>query len=196
MDDIKSLVVRNSLQLPDDQVKRLTTMLYQKSLSYLSPDKEEGPFLLYAMGNDFETIALKTNYPIDIIYLTAIRYDWLGKATLINKVKNLSPAEIQKDIANTLLIATWVSIQRELGEVMSGKKAAKDSKLIPQSTKSLSELIDMVNKVNGLSEVKAGAGSTIVNATNVQIQNYEALKPEETEEEKAKKAIKIKMLES
>lgn len=170
MDDIKSIVIRNEYNLPEDQVKRMINTLYQKGVSYLSPDKEEGPFLLYAMGNDFETIALKSNYPIDVIYLTAMRYDWKNKITLLSKIKDLSPQEIQRDLANTLLMATWVSIQRELSEVISGKIEANKSKLIPKSTKALNELIDMVNKVNGIGEQNPAPIS--VNAQNVQINTH------------------------
>lgn len=170
MDDIKSIVIRNEYNLPEDQVKRLINTLYQKGISYLSPDKEEGPFLLYAMGNDFETIALKSNYPIDVIYLTAMRYDWKNKITLLSKIKDLTPQEIQRDLANTLLMATWISIQRELGEVISGKIEANRSKLIPKSTKALNELIDMVNKVNGIGEQNPAPIS--VNAQNVQINTH------------------------
>lgn len=195
MDDIKALVAKNDLDLQPDQVKRLTTLLHQKGISYLSPEKEEGPFLLYCMGDDLTTIALKSNFPSDIILLTAIRYDWKSKALLLNKVRGQTSLEIQKDLANTMLMATWVSIQRELGQVISGKLSANDSKLIPKNAKALSELMDMVNKVNGVGEkpVPAPAG-TVIHATNVQVN--QGLPPaEETDADRAKRAIKIKALE-
>lgn len=179
--DLKALVERNDLKLPSERVESLKRMLAQKAVSHLSPERESGPFLLYCLGDDINTIAAKTSFPIEVIALTAMYYKWNEKIELYNKIRDKNPAEIQKDLVNSLLVATYVGISRELGDVIAGKKDAAECKLIPREIKDLEKLIAMVQSVNG-APAPEGGSRTVVHAQNVQINQQVA--PDEKKEAK------------
>ncbi len=167
--ELKALVERNELKLPSERVQSLMRTLQQRAVAQLSSEKEPGPFMLYCLGNDLNDIASKTGYPVEVITLTAIYYKWNQKIELFNKVKDKTPSDIQKDLVNSLLVATYVGISRELGEVIAGKRSAADCKLIPKEIKDLEKLVALVNTANGIVPNPAEPGKTVVNAQNVQI---------------------------
>jgi hypothetical protein len=174
MNDIQALVVKNELNLPQERINSLVNSLRQRSISFLSPEKEGGPFLLYCCGDDLEKVALKTNYPVEVILLTAIQYRWNSKAGLLQKtLGDANLLDIQKDMAKMLLIATHTSIQKELGDVIAGRLDPDKSSLIPKTIKGLNELMTMVNgitdKINDLNNPQQPQAAITVQATNVQI---------------------------
>jgi hypothetical protein len=168
MSDINALVVNNNLNLPQEKITNLLSGLKNKTISYLSPDKETGCFLLYACGSSYEEIAIKTSYPVDIIMLTAIYYRWWEKVATLGIIDtNNSTSELQKDLLNTLLVATSVSIKKQLGDVIAGRIDAKHCPLIPKSPLALKQLMDMINEMNApKEEVKP---QTVIHGTNVQV---------------------------
>ena len=173
--DLKSLIARNELNLPKEAVARLMSQYGRKALYALSPDKEPGPFLLYGCGDNFDTIATKMNLPVDVIVATAIQYRWPDKSRLLNRTESgLVPGNLQKDLVNTILVATIVSMQRELGEVISGKKEAKDCALIPSSPQALQKLMEMVSSLNNPQPADPMKPQTVIHATNLQINNQQA----------------------
>jgi hypothetical protein len=195
MNDIQALVIKNELNLPQERVNSLVNSLRQRSVSYLSPEKEGGPFLLYCCGDDLEKVALKTNYPIEVILLTAMQYRWNTKASLLQKtLSDANLLDIQKDMAKMLLIATHTTIQKELGDVIAGRLDPNKSSLIPKTIKGLNELMTMVNgitdKINDLNNPPQQPQAAItVQATNVQINQG-------VEQPKKSKLDRLKELES
>lgn len=174
MNDIQALVVKNDLSLPQERVDSLVTLLKQRSLSYLSPEKEGGPFLLYCCGDSFEVVSLKTNYPIEVVLLTAMQYKWHTKANLLQKtLADGGLLDIQKDMAKMLLIATHTSIQKQLGDVIAGRLDPDKCALIPKSIKGLNELMTMVNgitdKVKEIENPSPKQVPITVHGTNIQI---------------------------
>lgn len=195
MNDIQALVVRNDLNLPKERVDSLINSLRQRSISYLSPEKEGGPFLLYCCGDDLEKIALKTNYPIEVILLTAMQYKWHTKTSLLQKtLSDNGLLDIQKDMAKMILVATQTSIQKQLGDVIAGRLDPEKCQLIPKTIKGLNELMSMVNgitdKIKDLENPpQAPQAAITVQATNVQI-NQGNPEPQKT------KLDRLKELES
>jgi hypothetical protein len=170
MSDLKTLIQENDLGLSKTEVQRLLSINGKQGLAPLSPDKEQGLFLLYASGYDIDAIAAKTNWPKDVIMVTAINYKWATKARILITQGNVTnmPLFLQKELVNSVLIATFVSYQKELGEVIAGKRQAKDCALIPSSQGSLEKLINLVSSVNGAAP-PPDKPTTVVHAQNVQI---------------------------
>lgn len=185
MNDIQALVVRNDLNLPKERVDSLLSSLKQRSISYLSPEKEGGPFLLYCCGDDLEKISLRTSYPIEVILLTAMQYKWNTKASLLQKTMNDSGLlDIQKDMAKMILVATQASIQKQLGDVIAGRLDPDKCQFIPKTIKGLNELMSMINgitdKIKDLENPPQVPQAAItVQATNVQI-NQGSSEPQKT----------------
>ena len=183
--DLRHLIIKNDLQLSLDTTNRLLTSNGRGKLYSLSPEKEAGAFMLYCTGNDCETIAIKLTLPLDVILATAIQYAWVEKTKLLNKSPVTASIDMQKDLINSILAATVLSMQKELGEVISGKREAKDCALIPNSTSSLEKLINMATALNTPAGVDKGTTQTTVITTqnlqiNQSVQQTNAL-PEKTE---------------
>lgn len=167
--DFPALVNNNELALNEPERRRIVKLFQEKAVTSLSPEREMGPFLLYAVGDSLDTIALKTNLPKDVILATAIQYRWPEKAKMLRR-DTLNPDFLQKELANTLLVATYKALMDDLGAVIAGKKSAKEVGLIPKNMAALQNLMDLVSKLNApAAEPNAPAAQTHIHATNVQI---------------------------
>lgn len=157
MGDIGALVVRNDLGLDPEKVKELSRLVQKGGVSYLSPELEGIPYMLFHTGSSLQEISLKTNYPESIIILTAIRYNWPAKAEEMKKsMTDGDLTSIMADISKMLLIATHASMQKELAAILSGKGDAKHSQLIPKNVKGLKDLFDMITGLQPKSEQSGG----------------------------------------
>jgi hypothetical protein len=194
--DLKAMIVRNELALPKESVDRLLSMNGRRQLSPLSLDSEAAPFLLYCCGDTLEVIAAKTNLPKDVIVATAIYYRWPEKAKLLSRDNVVSaPGDITNDLVKTILVATAISMQRDLGDVIAGRKDPKDCPLIPKSISSLQTLIEMVQAAGGAPAPAAPTpGVTNITATNVQINTNEPAKPENEQDKAVSRLAKLKEL--
>lgn len=145
MQDIQALVVRNDLSLEPQKVTELTKLLKEGRISFLSPDKEAIPFALYFSGDSLDTISRKTNYPKDIILLTAIRYNWPGKAEELKVDTSGSLQEIKDDIIRMMLLATQVTMQKGLADVLAGRDTdGKKFGLLPKDINGLQKLLSLI----------------------------------------------------
>ena len=195
MDDLKALVLQNEFGLEQSKVMALVTGINARSVSYLSPDKEAGLFLLYVMGKTLQEIAAETSFPVDVVFLTAINYRWNQKAAALGLVDaNKSTEEIQKDLLKSILVATAVTTKKALGDVIAGRADGNKSGLIPKNAQALKQLIDMIASFNP--KVEPVNNGTTVHAQNVQIVNndWKPALPEMTEEQKAKRSIMIETI--
>jgi hypothetical protein len=175
MQDIKALVVKNDLQLEQAKIDSLLSQLSRGSLSFLSPEREAGPFLLYCCGDDFKTISIKCSLPLEIILITAMYYKWPTKAELLQKdITAQSIEDLQKDMTKSLLVATYIAMQKQLGDVIAGRTDASKCGLIPKNMQSLGRLMDMVQSLTESKDHKDSAGGgtrTTITANNVQVIN-------------------------
>jgi hypothetical protein len=168
--DLRQLIIKNDLQLSLEVTNRLLTSNGRGKLYSLSPDKEAGAFMLYCIGNTFEEIAIKLTLPLDLILTTAIQYSWFEKTRLLKKSPDTASVEMQKDLVNSILVATVISMQRSLGEVISGKLDAKDCPLIPNSPAALEKLLTMSANLNAPpSADKGSTQTTVITTQNLQI---------------------------
>jgi hypothetical protein len=168
------------MNLPAEQVERIEKSFDRRDIAPLSSEKETGLFLMYAMGDSLELIAEQTNIPKDVVALTALTYDWDTKVQDVRKFRNSDKVnEIQRELVNTLLLATYASVKKDLALVIAGKKEAREVALIPKTIDKLSQLMTLVSDINNpeaqaQASASAGAlksGGTVVQAQNVQIIN-------------------------
>lgn len=167
--------------LPDVDVKRLENLMERGITAPLNSEKEGGAFLLYLMGDSLEEIATKTGTPKDVVLLTFLKYQWLSKKDVVLAAGMEKVIEsINKDLANSLLIATHKIVKDQIAQVLSGKIAPEKCTYIPRSLHGLQQLIEMTSKANNLiQDGEKKQGNTIVQANNVQInQSLETPKEE------------------
>lgn len=179
----------NELGLTDSEQKRIDKMIQDRSVHALAPEREIGPFLLYSVGDDISTIAIKTNLPKDVILATAIQYKWPEKARILKR-ESLNPIFLQKELANTLLVATYKSLMDELGQVIAGKKDAKQVGLIPKNMTAFQNLMDMITKLNAPAAPNQPAPQTHIHAQNVQVNQQIAAPEEKKDDAKRKEMLK------
>ena len=183
--------VNRSEIIPAELKDSIESRIRKGLLGPLAVEREAGAFMLYCIGNDFADISLKTNFPVDVLYVTAAHYDWIGKsAALRNKLGDFNPLHIQKDLTNSLMITTYLAIQEQLAEVLSGRKKASECPLIPKNIKDLERFMAMISNV--YTPETTGNGTT-VHAQNVQIINNPEIKQVSPEKE-AERAVKYKVL--
>lgn len=148
MEDLKALVVKNDMGYPQERVTSLLSLLQRGGISYLSPDKEAGPFLLYSCGDDLEKIAQKTNYPLEVIQLTALRYKWPDKVVALSKeVGAIGLEGVQLEMAKNLLIATYIVMQKQLADVIAGRADARECQLLPKNIHGLEKLMNIIENL-------------------------------------------------
>jgi hypothetical protein len=187
--DSKSLIVQNNLSLPKESIDKLLSLYGRGSLHPLSPDKEAGAFLLFACGNDLDTIAIKLSVPKEVLYFTALHYNWHDKHKILNGHDVNMAKELQVDLAKTLLVATSIALKQELGDVISGKIKPSQSALIPKTPKALKETMEFIDSV--LNPASSAPQGSII-AENVTINNNNNLTV--TEEKPEIKVVKFKAL--
>lgn len=141
------------------------------STTPLASDKESKVFPLYVLYGDIIQVASIIEVPLDVVKTTAERFNWEERKQALMETKGASGlvTDVQKDLANTLLMATAVFYKKELGDLIMGRDKASD-RLIPKSMQALSALMEMVASLNGLGgKVETPIRGTVVNAQNVQI---------------------------
>jgi hypothetical protein len=163
------------LRITPERRRVVEKAIAKGQVTYLSPDKEGGPFMLFLLGNSPELISEKTSYPLDVILATAIQYQWQEK---VKEVTNIAITEqpnvsvvkkIKTDLINSILLATYKRDMKELGDIIAGRKDAKNSKLLPANLHGLEKLINMVTADTEPEKSAQAAGSTLIQGQNVQV---------------------------
>ena len=165
------------MNLPIEQVERLTRGLQSRSMTFLSPDKEAGAFMLYCINKSLTQISAQLSIPPEVILLTAMQYKWEEKIILLEKQEGglKTMQELQKDLASSILVATLIAAQKQIGDFIAGRITAAECKWLPSNIQGLEKLMSLIN---GLQPV-AQAPVTNITATNVQV-NQSSLSPVET----------------
>jgi hypothetical protein len=183
MQSTVSLTTQIDIGLTEDKKRDLVSKVKKGEIAQLSSDKESGPFMLFLMGDTLETVANKTSYPLDIIYLTAIYYNWPNKVKAIAEMaensseKDPMTHKVQKDLINSILIATYIAMQKELGDVISGRLEARKCRLIPNNIHSLEKLINMASTLSNPAQQATVNQGTIIQGQNIQVIQEEKKKP-------------------
>jgi len=167
---LKALINANSLGLPDDEVNTLMKRFESRSISFLTAEKEMGPFLLYACGDSLQAISIKTGIPLDILRLTAMNYHWVEKMGSLGIATQERGVEwVSRDLANTFLVASSIVIKRKLGELIAGKTASDTSKLIPGDIYALDKMLRLIHELYKTAD--SARTTNVIHADNVQVVN-------------------------
>lgn len=168
MDDVKALVAKNSIGLPPEKIAAISNLVARGSLGYLSPDKEAGPFMLFLSGSSLEDVAKATSFPVDVIYLTAMRYNWPEKAEAMRKDKIENGVDvIQGEIVKLITTATYVTLQKQLADIIAGRADYRDCPLLPKNIHGLEKLMNMIESMKPKSQDVQAPVS--VSGQNIQI---------------------------
>lgn len=208
MQSLVALVGDSSL-VPIEEKEKIESKLRKGLIGPLSPERESGPFMLYCCGDDLDAISLKTNFPKEILYVTAVHYDWPAKSqSLRGDSKDFNPLNIQRDLAHSLLVATYMAAKEQLADVLAGRKKPSQCPLLPSNMHSLEKLMNMITEMNvpANGDNSIPQGGTVVHAQNVQInqqqnnngnnnpQEIQEISDEELEAKKIEREAKYKAL--
>lgn len=132
------------------------------------------------MGGDLETVAKTSGYGFDIIVMTALHYQWKAKKEQLNKIfANGSvdlALDLQRQMANMMLITSYMAMQNEMAKVLSGQVEASKSSIAVKTLSGINNLVDLIMKLNGQIDANGNAkiptpAATVIHANNVQINN-------------------------
>lgn len=174
MTDLVPAIQTNALGLTAEVVEKTARAVRAKTAAPLSADRETGLFLLFCSGDTIDMLSFKTQMPIEIIVATAVHYQWLNKAKALGLT---SPDDIaqesRKQLLRQLAIATHVSVQKQLTDIIAGREDPSTCRLIPRDIKELEKLLAMIKDLEGTTPPAGGAhppGVTVINnPQNVQV---------------------------
>ena len=156
--------------LPVNELTRIERLVASNQTSALVQEKEVGPFLLFVLGDSVEEVANKTGTPKDVMYLTYLKYNWEEKRAELNKQGQVAViSALQKQAINYLLVATNLSITRQVAQVMSGALPAEKCSLIPRSLHGLKLLLELAKEVNQINQPQNTNTTNVIHANNVQV---------------------------
>lgn len=172
------------------QIASLRTEIERGSGSVLSNEKEQGPFMLYLLGNNYTQIAEQCGWPVNTILLTAIKNQWFEKKKLLDLNEDKDAAKyVLKSAINSMLATTTAVIMKQMQQIMNGQLNANDCKYIPKDVYALEKFMNVVNHLHKLNEGSAAAGSVqninvnVANLPTAQADRFKDLPPPLTVEE-------------
>jgi len=179
---------------PDMAHSQLSTLrkeLERGSGGILSNEKEQGPFMLYLLGNNYTQISEQCGWPINTILLTAIKNQWYEKKQLLNLNEDKEAAQyVLKSAVNTMLATTTAVIMKQMQEIMRGELKPADCKYIPKDIYGLEKFMSVVNQLHKITTVddkdKGHVQNVNVNIANLptaQAERLQSLPPPLTVEE-------------
>ena len=119
-----------------------------RQISWLSEDKEAVLSNWFYLGKGTKEIAEMTLIPESIVILTRLRYDWDEKRESLKNAGETHVGKLLQDTANTVFALTMLAIQKDLADVMTGKKDPRSLPYIPKNISQMKDLQAMVNEAN------------------------------------------------
>lgn len=172
------------------QIASLKKEIERGSAGVLSNEKEQVPFMLYLLGNNYAEIAEQCGWPINTIMLTAIRNQWYEKKNLLDLNEEKEAAKhVLKSAVNSMLATTVAVIMKQMQQIMKGELDPADCKYIPKDIYGVEKFMSVVNqlhKVVGDEKEKGSVQNVNVNIANLpsaQAARIEELPPPLTVEE-------------
>lgn len=162
MDEIEQIITKmNAAIARGDQTMAIAKM------HPLSDGAELGPYLFFLMGETIQEISDKTGLPKEILALSARKHNWAERREKFTGNGRTVPQEMQRQMANSLLVATFMAVSEEVKGVMSGEIHPSQAKFIPKNLNGLQTLVQMVTAISSAEEPKKG--STVIKAENIQM---------------------------
>lgn len=115
-----------------------------RSVSWVSQEAEPALFTWYSMGRSTREISEITSVPEAMVLLTMLRYDWSSRMEVLKSSGGTPLNSMAHDAASQVFALTKMAIQRDIQEVMTGKKDPRSSKFVPQNANQLMALLDVL----------------------------------------------------
>jgi hypothetical protein len=162
------LLKKPAPDIPNEYVELLIKHVKQGAATFLSNDKEKGPFAMYLMGYDYMEIADQSGWPIETIILTSLKYKWFNKKRLLELHDEKEAAQfVLKETVNTMVAATVQVIERDMQKLMRGE--INESKYIPKDIYSMEKFLNIVGQLNNFGYAdKKQVQNINVNVANLQ----------------------------
>jgi hypothetical protein len=135
-------------------------------LYFLGEEYQRTAKELLDSGHTLEKIAEILSCPIEVIILTGQKYEWV-----------VSPKDFTEEIKKVscnLLTIYQMAVQKELTEIMAGKKDPRESKFVPKNPQDLNIFIKTlfqaqnVTNLFTISQPKVAVQTNVVTGQNVQ----------------------------
>jgi len=140
---------------------------------YFGIDKEANLFQAFVLGRSFHQLARSCSVPVQMIVLTAIKHKWDLKARLLQNAGDSAVVQhATKDLANKILEINLIGMERELTDIYTGKKDARDSIFMSKTPQEMQKMLQIVMQANDIKN--ALAGGTSANAPTINITNQNA----------------------
>jgi hypothetical protein len=153
------------------QIASLKKEMERGSGGVLSSEKEQGPFMLYLLGNNYNQISEQCGWPINTILLTAIKNQWYEKKNLLALNEDKEAAKyVLKSAINAMLATTTAVIMKQMQQIMRGELDPSECKYIPKDIYGLEKFMSVVNqlhKVHGDDKENGTVQNVNVNIANI-----------------------------
>lgn len=159
-------------KIPQADYDRVSKAIRNGNISWLSPDVQFSFYTWFAIGKTLQEVSELTEYPYEIIVLTALKYDWIAKREAGKAGKELVEQVSIENVNNTLAL-TKLAIDQEIREVMSGKKDARQSMYVPKNSSQLKEFLTLVAQINNVQNMLSAPPKApqVVVQNNTQVNN-------------------------
>jgi len=162
---------------------------------YYGADKETNLFQAFILGRSFQQLARTCSVPVEMIILTAIKHKWDLKAKLLQNAGDSAAVQhATKDLANKILEINLIAMERELTDIYTGKKDARDSIFMAKSPQELQKMLQLVMQANDIKNALAGGASANAPTINITNQNAQVAQPQNSPQVSATDAETIDAL--
>jgi len=165
------------------QIASLKKEIERGSAGALSSEKEQVPFMLYLLGNNYAQISEQCGWPVNTIILTAIKNQWYEKKGLLELTEDKEAAKhVLKSAVNSMLATTVAIIMKQMQQIMKGEMDAADCKYIPKDIYGLEKFISVVNQLHKVAGTEDKEKNSSVQNVNVNIANLPSVQAARMEE--------------
>lgn len=119
----------------------------------MSSEREQGPFMLYLLGNDYQSISEQCGWPLNVILLTALKNQWFEKKRILDLGDQKEAARhVIKQAVNAMLATTTAVIMKQMQQIMKGELDPADCKYIPKDVYGMEKFLSVAQQLHRLTE--------------------------------------------
>jgi hypothetical protein len=158
--------------MPVAHIDGLRKAVEKGAASTLSAEREQGPFMLYLLGNDYQSIAEQSGWPLNVILFTALKNNWFEKKQMLDLDNQKEAARyVIKQAVNSMLATTTAVIMKQMQQIMKGEIDPADCKYIPKDIYAMEKFLSVAQQLHKLTEKSE---SSSVQNINVNVANLPA----------------------
>lgn len=155
--------------IPLSYIDALKKELERGSGSVLSTEREQGPFMLYLLGNSYLDIASQSGWPLNVILLTSLKNKWFEKKSMLELEDQKEAARhVIKQAVNAMLATTTAVIMKQMQQIMKGELDPAECKYIPKDVYGMEKFLSVAQQLHKLTEK---SDNKSIHNINVQVAN-------------------------